>query len=607
MDVQIGSNEQPAKGGRSGCLMLFGIPFAAVGIGILGFKVVPDVAEWQAMKAWQPVSAQVLAAGLQEHRGDDSTTYEATGRYRYSYDGRDYESERVALSGGADNLGDFQQQLAAQLQQAQASGETVVAWVNPEQPQEAVISRELRLGQLAFFIVFGLVFAAVGIGVIAAGFFTSGGSTGVVDADQPWRSRKEWASPEIRAGGKGTAIAAWFIALIWCGISGIATVAGYDEFVNKDNPAALLVLLFDAVGLGLLYWAVHATLSARRFGELVLRLDPHPGSIGGDVGGMIDIPVAHSDQRAVAMTLTCLHVYTRRSGKNSETRRDALWSDTRYFFGEPAIDGKTRVHFAFAVPDGLPVSTAADNDYHQWTLELACDLPGVDLSRSFDIPVFATATKTRLSSRVRESQEESLAHLETLMNLQQIAGGISMDYRAGRHWRGGLGVILFGLVFGAVPVFMFYVDDLPGFARVMFGAIFGLVALVCVAAGLWMAGNRLQVAIDETGLRLQRHLFGVPVQILSVPRHDLAGIHAVRAGSSTSGSKVTVYYSLQLKLNDGSLHGIGDGFRGYGEAQRAAEAIAAFTRLAFLGEADKGAAFAARKAAYLAKRGDKAP
>lgn len=607
MDVQIGSAEQPVKSGRNGCLMLFGIPFAAVGLGLLAFKVVPDVAEWQAMKAWQPVPAQVLVAELQEHRGDDSTTYEATGRYRYSYGGRDYESDRVALGSGADNLGDFQQDLAAQLQRAQGSGETVTAWVNPEQPAQAVINRELRLGQLAFFIAFGLVFAVVGIGVIAAGFFVRGGSTGVVDAAQPWRSRKEWASPEIRAGGKGTAVAAWFIALIWCGISGIATVAGYDEFVNKQNTAALLVLLFDVVGIGLLYWAIHATLAARRFGELVLRLDPHPGSIGGDVGGMIDIPVAHSDQRAVAMTLTCMHVYTRRSGKNSETRRDALWSDTRYFFGEPTMDGKSRVHFAFAVPDGLPVSTAADNDYHEWTLSLACELPGVDLSRSFEIPVFATAAKTRLLSRVRESQEESLAHLETLMNLQQIAGGVSMDYRAGRHWQGGLGIILFGLVFGAVPVFMFYVDDMAGFAPVMFGVIFGLVALACVAGGLWMLGNRLQVAIDETGLRLQRHLFGVPVQTLTVPRHDLAGIHAVRAGSATSGSKVTVYYSLQLKLNDGSLHGIGDGFRGYGEAGRAAEAIAAFTRLDFLGEADKGAAFAARKAAFLAKHGGKTP
>lgn len=596
----MGDEKGTKSGKRSWVLVLFGLPFAAIGLGVLGFAVVPDVLEWQAMKAWEPVQAEVLAAELEVHSGSDSTTYEATGRYRYAWQGETYENDRVALGSGADNVGDFQQDLARQLERALADGEPVTVWVDPAQPQSSVVNRELRTGLLAMLVVFGLIFALVGLGLMGAGLFMRDGSTGVVSESEPWRGRKEWASPEIRAGGKGTAVFAWLFAILWCAVSGVATVFALDEVLEKQNYPALFVLLFPLVGIGLLVWAVRATLSARKFGELVLRLDPHPGSIGGDVGGMIDVPLPYEDRRAVALSLVCQRVYVTRSGKNRETRRDAVWADTRHFFGEPAINGTTRVHFRFPVPAELPPSSQPDNDYHEWKLDIECEVPGVDLSRSFEIPVFATAQITRVASRVRESQEESLAHLEALMNLQQIPGGVSMEYRAGRSWKGGLGVFVFGLLFCIVPGYMLYTDEVPAFVRLLFGGIFGFVALICMAAGVWMAGNGLRVEIDEVSARMRRRLFGFPVQEREIPRIDIDGIVAIRGGSSTVGNKVTVHYSLAVKAKDGQTREIGDGFRGFGEAERAGQSVAAFTRLPFLGEASKGSAFAARKAAYLA-------
>ncbi|MFP5441560.1 MAG: DUF3592 domain-containing protein, partial [Gammaproteobacteria bacterium] len=510
---------------------------------------------------------------------------------------------RVALQGGSDNMGSFQQDLAAELQRAAASGEPYTVYVNPRAPSQAVANRELRTGLLTILTVFGSVFAAAGIGLIVFGLRArDSGSTGIAAASEPWRERAEWASPEIRTSAGRGALVVWAFAMFWCAISGIATVAAWDEVVHKGNYPALLVLLFDFIGIGLLWWAIHATIAARRFGELVLRLDPHPGSIGGDVGGMIDLPIPPDPDRTVAMTLSCQHVYTRRSGKNTETKRDVLWSDSRHFLVEPTMDGKSRVHFAFAVPAGLPVSSPSSSDHHEWKLDLDCALPGVDLSRSFAIPVFATATKTRLGPRVRESQVESLAHLETLMNLAQLAGGISLDFHAGRHWRGGLGVMVFGSLFAAVPVFMAYAGNVPWLFLLLFGGVFGLIGLACIAGGLWMAGNRLRVEIDAAEVRIRRDLFGVRVHERAAPRADVAGIVCTRESTVTAGNKVTVYYALALKLADGSTLPAGDGFRGYGEAGRAAATIGTYTGLPFLGEHDKHTAFAARKQAWLERQ-----
>ncbi len=566
-------------------LMLFGLPFAAVGVGVLGWLVLPALLDWHAMKSWVPVEAEVLAAELEVHRGD-GTTYSVSARYRYEYAANTWENDRVAIMEGSDNLGDFHQALAARLESARDTGRTVTVYVDPHAPANAVIVRDLRGGQVTFLSLFGLLFAAVGIGVMTFGFVSGRrreAVESVADSQRPWLARSEWAQPVVRSAARSGVVVAWVFALFWCGISGTATVAAWDDIAGGDR-GALFILLFDGIGVALLAWAVHATLSARRFGELALALDPHPGAIGGDVGGYVDLPLPFDATRAIEVTLSCVRVYTRRSGNKSETRRDPVYSDTRHFLGEPAPDGGTRLHFRFTVPEGLPVSSPPSSDHHAWAIDLACALPGVDLARRFDIPVFATGQKMAQGARVRESQEAALARLETHMNLAQVPGGITLDFRAGRDVRGALLMALFGAVFGAVPVFLLTSGKASGFPEVLIVGVFALVGAGLLAVGVWTLGNALQVRIDDGGADVRRFLFGVPVSKQQVPRGNITGVAAVRGGSMTSGNKVTVFYRLALRRTDGKDLVIGDGFRGFGEAQRAAEAIGTFTRLPFLGE-----------------------
>lgn len=595
---------EPGIRGARWFLVLFGLPFAGVGVGVFGWLLLPVLLDWHAAQSWQPLSAEVLTATVVEHRDDDSVTWQATARFRYEVDGRSYEGERVAIDGSADNIGDFQQRLGGELAEAFARGGPVTVYVDPADPARAVYNRELRTGKVALMAVFALVFGVAGFALVAAGLLVKGGATGVSAPAEPWRERADWSSPEVRSNARARVLVAWFFTFIWWAISGVATLFAWDAFVREGNNAALVVLLFDIVGAGLLWWAVVATLGARRYGNLTVRLDPHPGAIGGDTGGVVDLRLPAD--AIVTMALSCLHVYTRRTNKGSETRRDPVWSDTRHFFGEPLGDGTLRVYFRFPVPAGLPASTPPSSDHYVWSLHLAADVPGVDLSRDIEIPVFATGKSSGVAARVRESQAESLAHLENLMNLERVAGGVAMDYRAGRAWKGGAGLVLFGALFALMPAWMLFGDESPGgFTAAIFVGVFGLFAVGLVAGGLWMIGNRLCVRIDAATVESRRFLYGIPVGTRRAPRDPAMRLVACRSGSMSSGSTVTLFYRLAVQWGQGEEIPAGDGFRGYGEVKRAADAVAAYTGLPFQGEVDGRAAFAARKAAHLAARGQK--
>lgn len=315
---------------RSWLLSLFGLPFAAVGIGVFGWLLLPAVLDWQAMKSWTPVQAELLTFELAASTSDNSTSYTVHARYRYDYAANTFENDRVAVMDGRDNIGSYWQDLAARLEADYADGRPVTVYVDPAEPQHSVIDRELRLSQFALLGLFAMVFASVGIVLVIAGLLPARGgnapvapqAAGDTAANTPWRSNPDWSSPVRVANTKSGALAAWFFAFIWCAVSAAGNFFIVDE-VAKGNYAILFILLFDVVGVGLIVWAVRLSWSAHKFGDVVLTMGPHPGAIGGDVGGFIDVPVAHDPALAFRVSLACTHVYVTGSGKNRSTHRDA--------------------------------------------------------------------------------------------------------------------------------------------------------------------------------------------------------------------------------------------------------------------------------------------
>ena len=247
---------------------LFALPFAAVGVGMLLLSVLPTLYDWSRMQFWQPVNATLLAASLNSSRSSKSTSYHVTARYRYEVAGQAYEGERVAISGGGDNVGDFQEALGERLEQALRAGQPVQVWVNPSHPADAVIDRSLRPGLLAFKMVFVVLFGGVGVGLLV--FVLRGG-----------KPLNQQASKAVAAGAPGKlekipgGVQMHFPAGRWWGLKlglglvgalflAVGALVPWAQEAQSDIAPWLFRLGFGGVGGAVLVAAFYALANSLR-------------------------------------------------------------------------------------------------------------------------------------------------------------------------------------------------------------------------------------------------------------------------------------------------------------------------------------------------------
>lgn len=251
-------------------LVLFALPFAAVGVGMLLLGVVPTLYDWSRMQFWQPVQATLVSAQLNTSRSSKSTTYHVTARYRYQVAGREYEGERVAISSGGDNVGDFQEALGERLELALRNGHTVPIWFNPSTPADAVIDRSLRPGLLAFKMVFVVVFGGFGVGML------------VHLARAPAQARRKTSPQQGAAGGTPGTVeripggvqmyfpaGRWWglklaLALVGCVFLAVGVLVPWEQEAQVDVAPWLLRLLFGGLGGALLITSFYALANSLR-------------------------------------------------------------------------------------------------------------------------------------------------------------------------------------------------------------------------------------------------------------------------------------------------------------------------------------------------------
>ena len=200
---------------------------------------------WQ-MQDWVAVEARLSNAGYATHSGEDSDTYEAYAEYTYVYQGQRYGGTRVAIAGGADNIGDYQQDLGRELASAWSNGQPVSVFVNPENPAEAIYDRSIRWGLIGFKSIFMLVFGGVGLGLLIYVFLgpTAKDPNDPQFADRPWLANDKWQGDPILSNAKLSMYAMWGFAAFWNLISAPLPFVLYGEVVDKGNWPALLGLLF---------------------------------------------------------------------------------------------------------------------------------------------------------------------------------------------------------------------------------------------------------------------------------------------------------------------------------------------------------------------------
>ena len=556
--LELTSNRTSNRTGNrmgAGCLALFALPFAAVGVGAFVWGAW-TLLDWRAASGWVEVPAELVSVALEEHDDDDgATTYKTAATYRYEYAGRTYDNHRVAIDSGSDNIGSFQQQLYYRLRAAHEQHTPVTAYVDPAEPTKAVLNRELRFGLLAIKGVFALVFGGVGFGLLfgaryGAKKLAAQNALREQFPDEPWRWRREWANGRISASARTTAYVAIVFAAIWNLISLPMLFVIPDEIAGGSTVAAI-GLLFPLIGVGLAAWAIRAWLQLKRFKVATLTLDRLPVALGGRLKGTIRVEAEVPVTADFRCELACVETRTTGSGKNRERHERMLWQKQWRVPRHQCQIGAslTTIPVDAPIPAEQPATTVDDEPAEiAWRLDVTGECPGPDFWSRFELPVFATTmqsptTEITPPSAPTTAEAPDVAELGALgIDYERLPqGGEAWTFRRGQQKRVATGITGFAALWGAISAVLFFVS-----APLLFPIVFLLFEAVILwwALSLWFTEYR--VTLDRGLMTLSRRGFmaRAPIEIpLKWIRHVQAKV-GMQAGNK-------LYYDLEVETADG--------------------------------------------------------
>jgi len=362
---------------------------------------------------------------------------------------------------------------------------------------------------------------------------------------QPWIQRKHWARNRIRSENSSARWALLLFALLWnlmCIPIYLNAADIRAEF--GEGPGVLFVVLFPLAGLVLAFIAARGFYAWAKYGPTPIELDPFPGALGGHVGGSVDTKIPWTDDLQCAVQLCCVHSFMSGSGKNRSRKERVQWQ-AEGSCEIQNIPGGSRFIFRFDVPPALPESSVErGNNYHLWRVYFELELEGVDYERSFDIPVFATAERSRgihAGTEVSDATTgRAILGIEDVARIRTVPGGVEVWFPALKRPVAGVMFTLFGLTFGGIGLATGFGDG-----PLLLSVIFQVLGGAMLVGGLWSLGKALLVRVGPAEVRTRRFLFGIPLATRSILRSELTGFEIERAGSMSSGRKHTVFYKLK--------------------------------------------------------------
>jgi hypothetical protein len=427
-------------------------------------------------------------------------------------------------------------------------------------------------GSPVILALFGLVFAAVGFGVLA---LVIGGARKSAEADrlraaspnEPWKWRPDWASGRVRSDAGAGTIFVWAFALIWLAISAPIAWMLRSEVVEKGNHVALVGLLFPLVGIGLLVWAVRRTMALAKFGDPLFEMDAVPGVLGGPLRGRIRLRLRAGPGDRIQLRVSSIRRWTTGSGKNRTTNERVLWSDEREIAPETIVfDGiSPAVPVDLLLPfDCDPTDPETADDRKLWRLELDADVPGVDASAQFEIPVFRTResrpelTQASLDTPPPERIDEPPSALASsrIRIFPAEEGGTEIRFPMARNLGAAFGLSLFCMVWWGVTAALIRFG-----APILFPIIFGAISLLLLLGFVESWFRWYRIVLQPGRLVSESALLGVVrVRDLAVARIRQIETRSGMQQGGAAGTKV--WYDLVLHTDEGRkivlASGIGD-------------------------------------------------
>ena len=518
-------------------LLIFGLLFFVSGLGVNIATTGMMTVKYFATSNWQKTPAQLTMLDLKVRRGE-STTYTVKTKYSYYFQGAQYEGDRVALRNGSDNIGSYWQDIYRQLQQDRSNG-TVTAWVNPSEPNEALLDRTFRWSQVIFGLVFLVMFCIPGFGIMLF----------AAKAGKPEHEvRQEAKQYGFKSNEKvGHRVLFWF-GSIFFSVGVLILSLLLPDIINEGEYGGLALLLFVIAGGWIMAWALKIKKNYQIIGPSPLFISPFPGIIGGQVGGAFKL-AARTNNQPINIVLTCKKKV--KSGK--KTRTTLVWQDTMPGYVETTSSG-SRVSFVFDCPADLPGSTPSSIFWEvRAEGQVSAQAKTIPLERNWIIPVenaTAVASTVRIPEqflRQQEQLEEQAieANATDLIQFKQQGRFLEVDNVGERPIGSAFFLASFGLVFGGAGVFTITQDWWPGYIFAVVGAIF-------IYSGIFLLGRDIDIKVD-IGLRtlyMRRKWFGIVLYKRKIMLFEPSQFSIKKTSSSSDRKTLNEYYKVEVKDKD---------------------------------------------------------
>lgn len=361
----------------------FAIPFGGVGA-LATYGLGSVISDSRRAEEWVLVQATVEDAQLKSSRGSKGgTSYQTAGAYSYTFGGKKFVGTQLGFDalGGSDNVGDWQTSMAAFLEEARKTGKSIPVYVNPDNPAEAVVDRDVRWSLALFMGMFALIFGGVGIGALAAIGFIWRGKSATAPAT---RGRQAAAPAKSSDAWKGAGFL-WLFAFFWNAISFPIAILALPEIIQNEEWVGLLVLLFPLIGILVLWGAISTTIGLLRRGKATIALQPELPQAGSAFNGAVSFPRGVKPGEAFKTRLVCNRTVETSDARNTST----AWSKEVLVKAAPGAEG-TRVAFRFEIPADVPrvePGSAGREVSHAWRIEVAPAKGSAMASYGFDIVV----------------------------------------------------------------------------------------------------------------------------------------------------------------------------------------------------------------------------
>jgi hypothetical protein len=427
----------------------------------------------------------------------------------------------------------------------------------------------VMIASLFVFVGAGLIYAAI------AGYGRLKKQAAVEEANplSPWVWRQDWASRRAESQNKKSAVTKWVLA-IFCNMITLPFLFRIvPQLLRQGDPRVILVLIFNLVGAILIVSAARATIRRNRFGDTYFEFNSLPFSPGDRIGGRIHLKLDSRAEHGVDVRLSCIRRVVSGSGDSRTTNQIVLWqADQNVPAGAigPGPLGRA-IPVDFSIP-AESLQTDHDNlsDQVVWLLHAQADVPGVDFSDDFEIPVFKTAASTArandaespASSRVDasgfasagSSSEDSGAVAQparTKVIVGMHDGGTEFYFPALRN--PGRGFLLFAvMVIWSALVYVLYHSRAPFF----FTIIFGLSDLFVIAGFLHVALGSARIGVTSGEILSRTGIFGIGAT-KRIPVSNVDSIVPVLSAQQ-GGTSGNAYYAIRLRTKDGRKLALAD-------------------------------------------------